>query len=147
MTVVPPYEAIRNLLGTYCRIIDSGDFVALGELFADAVLLDDQGRVAAKGAEAATALWTGLIKRYEDGTPKTRHTTTNPVIELAADGTAVDRDIGGGDTRVTLTQTGYGQGAGYDALWGFFHPHNAEMLETLKKSFETQAVAQETNHG
>jgi ketosteroid isomerase-like protein len=88
VTVVPPYEAIRNLLGTYCRIIDSGDFVALGAMFADAVLLDDQGRVAAKGAEAATALWTGLIKRYDDGTPKTRHTTSNPVIEVSDDGTA-----------------------------------------------------------
>ena len=88
MTVVPPYEAIRNLLGTYCRIIDTGDFEALGAMFAEAVLLDDQGRVAAKGAEAATALWTGLIKRYDDGTPRTRHTTSNPVIDLAEDGTA-----------------------------------------------------------
>jgi 3-phenylpropionate/cinnamic acid dioxygenase small subunit len=85
---VPPYEAVRNLLGTYCRIIDSGDFEALGAMFGDAVLLDENGRVAAKGAEAATALWTGLIKRYDDGTPKTRHTTSNPVIELLDDGTA-----------------------------------------------------------
>src|SRR5262249_1812164 len=59
------------------------------QLFADAVLLDDQGRVAAKGAESATALWTGLITRYDDGTPHTRHTTSNPVISLLEDGTAV----------------------------------------------------------
>jgi len=85
---VPPYEAIRNLLGTYTRLIDEGDFVALGELFADGVLTDEKGRVAAKGAEAATALWTGLVRRYEDGTPRTRHTTNNPVIELGEDGTA-----------------------------------------------------------
>lgn len=42
-----------------------------------------------------------------------------------------------GWTRVILRQTGYGQGAAYDALWGFFRPHNAEMLESLKTHFET----------
>jgi ketosteroid isomerase-like protein len=85
VSAVPPYEAVRNLLGTYCRLIDAGDFTALGALFADGVLLDEQGRVAAKGAEAATALWTGLVKRYDDGTPHTRHTTSNPVIEVDGD--------------------------------------------------------------
>jgi hypothetical protein len=89
MSTIPPYEAIRNLLGSYCLLIDAGDFTALGELFADGVLLDDRGRVAAKGAETATALWAGMVRRYDDGTPHTRHTTANPVIELADDGTAV----------------------------------------------------------
>jgi hypothetical protein len=89
--VTPPYEAIRNLLGTYCLLIDAGDFQSLGELFSEGVLLDDQGRVAAKGSEAATALWTGLVHRFEDGTPHTRHTTANAIIELADDGTAVCR--------------------------------------------------------
>lgn len=56
-------------------------------------------------------------------------------------------DLGGVDTKVTLSQTGYGQGAAYDALWGFFHPHNAEMLETLKTSFEGRTIAQETPRG
>jgi uncharacterized protein YndB with AHSA1/START domain len=54
-------------------------------------------------------------------------------------------DLGGGDARVTLSQTGYGQGAAFDALWGFFHPHDAEMLETLKAHFENPA--RETPHG
>jgi 3-phenylpropionate/cinnamic acid dioxygenase small subunit len=85
VSTVPPYEAIRNLLGTYCHLIDSGDFDGLGRLFTDAVLLDDRGRLAAKGAEAATALWSGMIKRYDDGTPRTRHVTANPVIELDSD--------------------------------------------------------------
>lgn len=89
MTDVPPYEAIRNLLGTYCHLIDAGDFEALGALFTDAVLLDENGKVAAKGAEAATALWTAVVRRYDDGTPHTRHATVNPVIRLEADGTAV----------------------------------------------------------
>lgn len=56
-------------------------------------------------------------------------------------------DLGHGDTGVTLSQTGYGQGASYDALWSFFHPHNAELLETLKQGFEGRTIAQETPHG
>jgi hypothetical protein len=88
VSTVPPYEAIRNLLGTYCRLIDAGEFEELGQLFAQGVLLDEEGRVAAKGAEAATALWSAVVRRYDDGTPKTRHSTLNPVIELHEDGTA-----------------------------------------------------------
>jgi 3-phenylpropionate/cinnamic acid dioxygenase small subunit len=88
VTDVPPYEAIRNLLGTYCRLIDAGDFDALGALFAEAVLLDENDKVAAKGAEAATALWTAVVRRYDDGTPRTRHATINPVITLDDEGTA-----------------------------------------------------------
>jgi 3-phenylpropionate/cinnamic acid dioxygenase small subunit len=84
---VPPYEAIRNLLGTYCRLMDAGDFDALGALFTDAVLLDEHGKAAAKGAEGATALWNAVVRRYDDGTPKTRHATINPVITLDDDGT------------------------------------------------------------
>jgi 3-phenylpropionate/cinnamic acid dioxygenase small subunit len=82
-----PYEAIRNLLGTYCELIDAGDFEGLGCLFANATLTDDRGRIAARGAADATALWTGLIKRY-DGSPRTRHTVSGPVIEVREDGTA-----------------------------------------------------------
>jgi len=87
LVTAPPYEAIRNLLGTYCELIDAGDFAGLGELFSDAVLLDERGRVAARGAADTTALWTGMIKRY-DGSPRTRHTVNGPVIEVRDDGTA-----------------------------------------------------------
>jgi len=88
--VTPPYETIRNLLGTYCELIDAGDFEALGLLFGDAVLTDERGRVAARGSADATALWTGFIKRY-DGSPRTRHTFSGPVIDVRDDGTATCR--------------------------------------------------------
>jgi ketosteroid isomerase-like protein len=81
---IPPYEAIRNLLGTYCELIDAGDFDGLGALFADAVLLDERGRTAARGSADATALWSGFIKRY-DGSPRTRHTFSGPVITVEGD--------------------------------------------------------------
>jgi uncharacterized protein YndB with AHSA1/START domain len=41
-------------------------------------------------------------------------------------------DLGGGRSRLTLTVTGYGPGAEYDALWAFFHDHNGEFLTGAK---------------
>jgi hypothetical protein len=100
--VIPPYEAIRNLLGTYSLLLDEGDFDGLGRMFTRAVLLDDRGREAARGAESATALWNGLIRRY-DGSPRTRHVVAGPVIEVTGD-TAVARS-----TFLVLQQTGAGR--------------------------------------
>ncbi|MGB8650341.1 MAG: nuclear transport factor 2 family protein [Mycobacteriales bacterium] len=84
-----PYEAIRNLLGTYCLLIDAGDLDGLGELFAEAVLLDDSGREVARGAAQCTALWRRMVHLY-DGSPRTRHTVSAPVIDVEGE-TAVCR--------------------------------------------------------
>jgi 3-phenylpropionate/cinnamic acid dioxygenase small subunit len=81
---VSSYEAIRNLLGTYCEVMDAGDFSALGGLFADGRLLDDKGREIARGAEAVTSLWTAMVKLY-DGSPRTRHLVTGPIIDVQGD--------------------------------------------------------------
>ncbi|MGZ6017268.1 MAG: SRPBCC family protein [Phenylobacterium sp.] len=40
--------------------------------------------------------------------------------------------LGGGDTEVSLSQVGYGAGADFDALYGFFKSHNPEYLADLK---------------
>ncbi len=78
------YEAIRNLLGTYCEVMDAGDFAALGALFADAVMADEKDRQIARGADEVTALWTAMVRLY-DGSPCTRHLVTGPVIDVAGD--------------------------------------------------------------
>lgn len=88
----PPHEAIRNLLGLYCELIDAGDFDGVGELFAGAVLRDDAGNETARGRDGVAALYTATTRRHADGTPRTRHLTLNPIIEVdAAAGTATAR--------------------------------------------------------
>jgi uncharacterized protein YndB with AHSA1/START domain len=47
-------------------------------------------------------------------------------------------DAGGGDTRVTVSGVGYGDGPEFDRLYGFFHEGNAGMLESLKTAFEAK---------
>src|SRR3954470_7002326 len=78
------HEAIRNLLGRYCELIDAGDFDGLCDLFADAVLADDRGTELARGRDGVLRFYAGT-QRY-DGTPRTRHLTTNTVIEVAGAG-------------------------------------------------------------
>ena len=77
--------AIPNLLYTYAMRFDDGDFEGAAALF-------DKGGVVAmgrriKGREAILAMWRQWVKTYE-GKPLTRHITTNPIIELSADGNA-----------------------------------------------------------
>jgi ketosteroid isomerase-like protein len=75
------HEQIRNLLGRYCERMDAGDFAGLAALFADGQLADDAGNVFATGADQMQAMWEGQTKLY-DGSPRTRHITANPVIDV-----------------------------------------------------------------
>jgi 3-phenylpropionate/cinnamic acid dioxygenase small subunit len=89
--VADSQEAIRNLLGRYCELMDAGDWAGLGELFADAVLTDFDGQVAAKGRDGVLRLYGEGTITY-DGSPRTRHLTANTVIEVdEAAGTAAAR--------------------------------------------------------
>ena len=74
-------DQIRNLLGSYCRLIDAGDFDGVGGLFADADLCTEDGTVIASGARAAADLYAGTTRRHHDGTPLTQHLVANTVLE------------------------------------------------------------------
>lgn len=74
------------LLATYAERIDAGDFDGVGELFAAGVIADADGNALARGAGAVTRLFEATTRRFPDGTPKTKHLTTNSIVEPAADG-------------------------------------------------------------
>jgi 3-phenylpropionate/cinnamic acid dioxygenase small subunit len=81
------HEQIRNLLGRYCELMDAGHFAGLAELFAHATLADEHGTVFATGAEEVHRMWEAQTIRYPgpDGSPRTRHVTANPVIDVEED--------------------------------------------------------------
>jgi 3-phenylpropionate/cinnamic acid dioxygenase small subunit len=81
---VDAHEDIRNLLGSYCEVMDAGDWHGLGALFADGVLTDGEGREVARGAVAVAQLYDAMVVLH-DGSPRTRHLTTNPVITVDGD--------------------------------------------------------------
>ena len=76
------YEQIRNLLGTYCEVMDAADWDGLGELFAEGRITDEKGRVIAAGREDVTHLWRAMVHLY-GGSPCTRHIVTGPIIEVS----------------------------------------------------------------
>jgi uncharacterized protein (TIGR02246 family) len=87
-----PAEAITRLIYRYAESIDAGDFAGIAELFEDATLTFEGFGDAVYGREAIERLYTRSTRRYEDGTPKTKHVMTNVVVDVAEDGaTAASR--------------------------------------------------------
>ena len=76
--------AILNLLHRYAELIDDGDFRGVGELLADAEV-SGPGMRPLRGAEAVAALYEATTRRHADGTPRTAHVITNPIVELDGD--------------------------------------------------------------
>jgi 3-phenylpropionate/cinnamic acid dioxygenase small subunit len=83
-------RAIENLIATYAELVDDGDFAGVGALLADATFTGGAGSVSGRDA-IEKMLRDGLIV-YDDGTPRTKHVTTNVAIEVDEEaGTAVSR--------------------------------------------------------
>jgi ketosteroid isomerase-like protein len=87
---LPAYRAIENLIAAYAERVDEGDFAGLGDLLADAVFTGSGPSVS--GREAIETMFQDTLIVYADGTPRTRHVTTNIAIEADEQaGTAVAR--------------------------------------------------------
>ena len=74
-------SGIQDLIFEYARRIDKGDFAGVGELFSRGKIIVDESREIA-GAENVCAMYTSTTRRYEDGTPRTHHVTTNTSIDV-----------------------------------------------------------------
>jgi ketosteroid isomerase-like protein len=82
-----PSEAITTLIFTYAERIDAGDFDGVAELFEHATLTFEGFGQAISGRAAIAGLYERTTRRYEDGTPRTKHVMTNVIVEVADDGT------------------------------------------------------------
>ena len=88
----PPSSSrvIENLSATYAELVDDGDFGGVGDLLADATFMGGAGSVS--GRDAIEKMLRGSLIVYDDGTPRTKHVTTNVAIEVDEEaGTAVSR--------------------------------------------------------
>ena len=77
-----PGEAITKLVYTYAERIDDGDFAGVGELFEHATLTFEGFGDAVSGPDAIEALYARTTRRYEDGTPRTKHVMTNVIVDV-----------------------------------------------------------------
>jgi ketosteroid isomerase-like protein len=79
-------ESIAKLIYTYAERIDAGDFAGVAELLQHATLTFEGYGDAVTGRDAIESLYTRSTRRYEDGTPRTKHVMTNMMVDAADDG-------------------------------------------------------------
>jgi 3-phenylpropionate/cinnamic acid dioxygenase small subunit len=88
------YRAIENLIAVYAELVDDGDFAGLGRLLAGATFTGSDAPVS--GRDAIEQMFRAMLIVYDDGTPRTRHVTTNVVID-------VDEESGAATSRAYFT--------------------------------------------
>jgi hypothetical protein len=76
---------LGNLIAKYAEFIDSGDFDGLADLLGDAGVGDSESSSLLRGRDALAAMFTATTRRYADGTPRTKHVTTNLILEIDGD--------------------------------------------------------------
>jgi hypothetical protein len=83
--------AVSNLIARYAELIDLGDFDGVADLLGDAAVGDgkaaggEPGGASPRlltGRDAILGMFTSTTRRYPDGTPGTKHVTTNLILDI-----------------------------------------------------------------
>jgi 3-phenylpropionate/cinnamic acid dioxygenase small subunit len=85
--VEPTYAAIARLVFTYAERLDAGDLAGMAQLFERATFrsVGPDGISTLTGTEEVFNGFDGSVRR-DDGTPATKHVTTNLIVDEDADG-------------------------------------------------------------
>jgi hypothetical protein len=85
---------IENLVYSYQERLDAGDLIGMAALFEHATVGGVDEGSPMRGAADVLATFKKVLRVYEDGTPKTTHTTLNPIITVDEEaGTATCRSV------------------------------------------------------
>jgi hypothetical protein len=80
------WHAIETLIMTYAERIDLGDLAGVAELFEGATYrAATEDLMEVEGSAAVGATLERLVRLYPDGTPRTKHVTTNVIVDLDGD--------------------------------------------------------------
>jgi 3-phenylpropionate/cinnamic acid dioxygenase small subunit len=79
-------NAIEHIVYGYAERVDAGDFAGVADLFAHARYKgggpEDPG---VEGSQPVLEIMESMVRRYDDGTPRTKHVTTNLIIDADDD--------------------------------------------------------------
>jgi hypothetical protein len=85
---------IENLLYAYQERLDAGDLVGMAALFEHATVGGVDEDAPMHGSADVLATFKKVLRVYENGTPRTTHTTLNPIIVVDEEaGTATSRSV------------------------------------------------------
>ncbi|BCO38317.1 nuclear transport factor 2 family protein [Mycobacterium heckeshornense] len=73
---------ITNLLYRYAECMDRGDLEGAAALFEHARLRVGSGDKGTVDAGAMLRFWKAAVVLYPDGTPRTKHVITNPIVDV-----------------------------------------------------------------
>ncbi len=76
-------QDLHNLIARCAELVDTGDFAGVGALFAEGTYSAGFGSV--RGAADVTKAFQRIVILYPDGTPRTKHVTTNTILEIDGD--------------------------------------------------------------
>jgi hypothetical protein len=81
------WHAIETLIMTYAERVDLGDFAGVADLFDGATYRSALGDdvMVQDGRGAVLDTFETMVRRYPDGTPRTKHVTTNVVVDVDGD--------------------------------------------------------------
>lgn len=79
------YTEVANLIARYAELIDGGDFDGVAELLSEAAVGAGDSSSLLKGRQAIHALFTSTTRIHPDGTPGTKHVTTNLILHIDDD--------------------------------------------------------------
>ncbi len=82
--MVDSARQVENLVYQYAERIDAGDLAGVARLFAHGRLEASPG-VVFEGEAEVRKLYDGATRLYGDGTPRTRHVTTNVIVTVEDD--------------------------------------------------------------
>ena len=80
-----PAREIENLLHTYAERIDAGDLEGVADLFVHgriAASADAPPELTFEGRDRVLGLYRASTRIYDDGSPHTKHVTSNSIIEV-----------------------------------------------------------------
>ncbi len=93
--MVDSARQIENLMYTYAERIDAGNLEGVADLFANGQIVaspDAPVETVVAGRNEVLGMYQGSTRLYPCGTPRTKHVTTNAIIEVDDDaGTASAR--------------------------------------------------------
>jgi len=75
-------DEIAALVYAYADRIDGGDFAGVADLLADAEITAEGTDRRWRGRDQVLRLYESGTRRHADGTPRTKHVTTNLVVEV-----------------------------------------------------------------